>query len=829
MATSRAAGRKRSDRTTKRERAVGARPRGASALWPPPSPGGQPWLDVGLAALGFFLGRSSVAGLLNPFGVAYAAAVVMARPGAAIIAAIGVFLGSLAGQTWLSLVPTALILVVLPPALGAVGADRGGGRRGLVGGLVVLVLSMTIRAAAMAILARDAFALATVAFDAILSAVLTVVFLPAVESLAVPEREPRAGETILFVGVLLASAAAGLSGLRLAGFPVDEVVAAYLVMSLASGGGAGLGAAVGVLVGVVAGLRTGLDPATIGLGALAGLLAGMFSGLGKGGVIAGYLLARLVLGGTGSLPVDIAAALVPAVVAGLLFLATPWRVINRLFIGGLADQGQAGRGPAVVEPADAGRRGGAALDEGTTPVDDWGQPASAGAALRHLAGVFDDVAEAMQEVAAGKAAADDQVAQLFQVVSSRVCERCAVYSTCWKDNFKETCRRLLELWSRAEIGPLGPDDFPRGGRRCLKPAEVTLAVDFLRQNGSLRRSLAQRLDYSRGAMVDQCRAVAGLIAEAVGRDSVNGAAERRLEATLRRSLTRSSVPFDGLDVKLSGELAKVSVRLKRCGNGLLCREVLAPIISEAVGSALAPQWTDCDRHEGAASCLQVFRPRLPLAFLVAVADHSKDGQPVSGDAHLARELEDGHMVLALSDGMGAGVRAARESQTALGLMERLLGAGFPADAAVRTINSVLLLRTTEDTFATIDLAVIDLVTGDAEFTKIGACPSYLVRRDRLLTIRASSVPAGILGAIEVEAERWRLRPGDTLVMLTDGAFGRSSQGGAITPHEAEITRCLRAHAQDPPQALAQAIIEAAGDDGRHQDDLVVLVARVQTR
>lgn len=771
-----------------------------------------------------------MAGLLNPFGVAYAAAVVIARPGAAVIVSAGILLGSLAGQSWLTLAPTALILILLPPTLGAVGADRGEDRRGVVGGLVVLGLSLLIREATAAIVARDGFTLATEAFDAVLSAVLSVVFLPAVESLVAAERRAPAGETTLFTGVLLASAAAGLSGLRIAGFPVDAAVAAYLVMSLASGGGAGLGAAAGVLVGVVSGLRTGIEPATIGLGALAGLLASMFSGLGKVGVIAGYLLARLVLGGNGSLPADIAMALVPAAAGGVLFLFTPWRVINRLFIRGLADYEPTGRETGPDLTMGPGVRATTGLDDDDAVAGSGaGQPAPTVATLRHLAGLFDDLAEAMQEVAAAKAATDDQVAQLFQVVSSRVCERCGVYSTCWKDNFKETCRRLLELWSKAEIGPLGPDDFPRGGRRCLKPAEVSLAVDFLRQNGSLRRSLQQRLDYSREAMVDQCRAVAGLIAEAVSRDGANGAAERRLSAAVRKALARGSISHDELEVKLNGELPKVSLRLKRCSNGLLCRQVLAPVVSEAVGSALTPLWTDCDRHEGTPSCLQVFRPRLPLACLVAVADRSKDGQAVSGDAHLARELEDGHMLLALSDGMGAGVRAARESQTALGLMERLLGAGFPAAAAIRTINSVLLLRTTEDTFATIDLAVIDLATGDSEFTKIGACPSYLIRGDRLLTVRASSVPAGILGDIEVEPERWRLRPGDTLVMLTDGAFDRAGPAGRAAAHEAEVVRCLRGHAQETPQALAQALIETAGDDGRHPDDLVVLVARVQAR
>ncbi|MHB8926735.1 MAG: SpoIIE family protein phosphatase [Bacillota bacterium] len=828
MATNRVAPENQARLIRKRPSGVRVRARSFFAARRAGAAGGGRWLDVGLGALGFLLGRSSVAGLLNPFGVAYAAAVIVARPGAALAAMAGVFLGSLAGQTWLTVLPTALVLVFLRPSLGAAGADRDGPRRGMVGGLVVFALSLLLREATVAAFTREAFAFATAAFDSLLSAVLTAVFIPAVDLLSGRQRRPPIGDQIFFVGVLLAAAGAGLSGLKVAGFAVDAAVSAYLVMVLASGGGPGLGAAVGVLVGVVAGLRTGLNPGAIGLDAMAGLLASMFSGLGKAGVIAGYLLARLVLGGTSGQPADLAAALVPAAAGAALFLITPWRVPSRFVAGGLGeDSSFEPAGPANFQVG-AGRAT-AVPDEEDQPAGGAGQPAPTGATLRQLAGLFDDLAAAMQEVSAAKAAADDQVAQLFQVVSGRVCERCNVYSTCWKDNFKETCRRLLDLWTKAEVGPLAPDDFPRTGRRCLKPAEVTLVVDFLHQTGSLRRTLQQRLDYSREAMVDQCRAVAGIITEAVNRDGLNGAVERRLGMAVRRALARTSVWYDELDVKLHGELPKVALRTRRCPNGLLCREVLAPAISEAAETALAPLWTDCDRHSGAQFCLQAFRPHLPLACLVAVADRAKDGQAVSGDAHLARELDDGHMVLALSDGMGAGPRAARESQTALGLLERLLEAGFPAAAAVRTINSVLLLRTAEDTFATIDLAVLDLNTGDCDFTKIGACPTYLVRGERLLAIRASSVPAGILGDIEVEPERWRLRPGDTLVMLTDGAFGPSDGAGRTATHEAEAMRCLRAHARDGPRGLAEALIGLAGEGRRHADDLVVLVARVQAR
>lgn len=813
-----------------RGRTTGGRVRTLSGPEQTSTVGHRRWAAAALGILGFLLGRSSIAGLLDPFGAAFAAAVVAVRPAAAPVVLLGVLLGSLSGQTWPMVLSNGLILLSLRPAMRAVGLDRDGARRTMVTSLVVLGLSLVMRESTAVVFGGDPFVYASAAFDAFLSAVLTAAFIPALEPLVGGWRRPPAGDRVLFVGVLLAAAGAGLSGLSVAGFPLDAAAATYLVMGLAAGEAPGFGAAIGVTVGTVSGLRSGLDPSAIGLMGLSGLVASVFNGLGKAGVIAGYLTARIALEGTAGQAVGLAKTLVPTLVGALFFLITPSQILARL-VGVEAQT----LGKDVAEPAaspPAGRTPGPLIvndddknDGGSTTASEG--PTLSGDTLRQLAGLFDDLGLAMQEAAAAEGPSDDQLAQLFQVVSGRVCERCAMHSACWKDHFKETCRRLLDLWSRAEVGPLSPDDFPRTGRRCLKPAEVTLTVDFLQQAGRLRRNLQQRLDYSREAMVDQCRALAGIIADAVDREGVNGTAGRRLEAAVRRALARTSVWCDEIRVRFHGQLVVVSLRTKRCSNGLLCREILAPAVSDAAGLALAPLWTDCDRHPGTRFCRQAFRPHLPLACLVAVADRSKEGQAVSGDAHLARELDDGQMVLALSDGMGAGVRAARESRTAIGLLERLLEAGYPASAAVRTINSVLLLRTAEDTFATIDLAVINLTTGDCEFTKIGACPTYLIRGERVMTVRAASVPAGILGDIQVEPERWRLRPGDTLVMMTDGAFGPGRSGGPAA-REAEVTRCLRAHLADGPQGLAEALM-AMADAGDHADDLVVLVARIQAR
>lgn len=80
----------------------------------------------------------------------------------------------------------------------------------------------------------------------------------------------------------------------------------------------------------------------------------------------------------------------------------------------------------------------------------------------------------------------------------------------------------------------------------------------------------------------------------------------------------------------------------------------------------------------------------------------------------------------LSDGMGSGEQAAKESISAVRILERFLRSGVEPATAMKILNSVMLLKSSESWgYAAIDLMCIDLFTGQAGFYKYGAAPSYI--------------------------------------------------------------------------------------------------------
>ena len=194
----------------------------------------------------------------------------------------------------------------------------------------------------------------------------------------------------------------------------------------------------------------------------------------------------------------------------------------------------------------------------------------------------------------------------------------------------------------------------------------------------------------------------------------------------------------------------------------------------------------------------------------------KRGERVSGDSTAQFELEDGTLCLLLSDGMGCGEEARRESALAVRLLERFLRAGVETSGALKTLNSALTLRAeVSESFTTIDLLTLSLRDGAAEVYKYGAAPSYVKRGARVRRITGSCLPAGLQSAdTRPETTGFTLEKGSFFVMLSDGVADVNDDGWLMA--------LLEKFQGDDPQALASAILAAGRERRGGDDDCAVL-------
>ena len=205
------------------------------------------------------------------------------------------------------------------------------------------------------------------------------------------------------------------------------------------------------------------------------------------------------------------------------------------------------------------------------------------------------------------------------------------------------------------------------------------------------------------------------------------------------------------------------------------------------------------------------RPR--AWFRAEAAARSRSKELANGDRCLAFPGAECRYYVLLCDGMGTGLGAAQEGQSAISLLRQMLTAGFPAAHALRTLNSILALRGSAGA-VTVDLAELYLDTGHATLYKWGAAPSWLLRRGSAEKIGTATPPPGLSVTESRETvEKLSLRRGEALVLLSDGVDGEGiSRRSDLTPDM-------------PPGELAAKILEYGR--GKQMDDATAAVIRLR--
>ncbi|WP_294836739.1 SpoIIE family protein phosphatase [uncultured Eubacterium sp.] len=152
---------------------------------------------------------------------------------------------------------------------------------------------------------------------------------------------------------------------------------------------------------------------------------------------------------------------------------------------------------------------------------------------------------------------------------------------------------------------------------------------------------------------------------------------------------------------------------------------------------------------------------------VGFAQFSAEGE-LCGDTVKIINDSKGHSILIISDGMGKGSRAALDGAMGAGLLSKLINSGFGFDSALKIVNSALLVKSNDESLATLDIANIDLFTGKCELFKAGAPASYIIKDGRLTKCELTSMPAGILRGIEFAKRTAVLSLGDSIILMSDG-------------------------------------------------------------
>ena len=433
--------------------------------------------------------------------------------------------------------------------------------------------------------------------------------------------------------------------------------------------------------------------------------------------------------------------------------------------------------------------------------------------LQVACGAMDEVARSVEEVShrlSRHGAAD--IASLYRGCATTVCAACPMRGVCWGLKSEETLAGLNALTPQLQEGTVTAADLQALPVSCRRGD--ALAAHLIREYGAY---LAREEAWSRLRDVQQ-------------------AVEHQFDGVtaLLQGLSKQLQDPNGVDMETSDKVLGVcedygmaveDALCSRDGRGRLTVSILTDQadLPEGKWHTRLAQACDCPlTAPSVATWGERVRVTLtePPRYEVerGVARQICQGETLCGDTVQTADLCGGSLTI-LSDGMGCGGRAAVDSAMAAGIAQRLWQADFAPDAILQTVNAALLVKSREESLATLDVAVIDTHSGRLDLYKAGAATTLLRSKGRISRLENTGLPVGILPDIRFAHTRDTLSEGDVLLLVSDGALC----GGV-----AAVEEILAAHPDGADmQALAQTVVEAAvSAEGEHPDDITAVALRL---
>lgn len=533
---------------------------------------------------------------------------------------------------------------------------------------------------------------------------------------------------------------AALCSFQIGDISIGRIAAVVAVLICAYKGAEAGGAVGGVTAGVAVCLCDSSFAFLMGSYGFGGLMAGVFSHFGRFGCAAALIITNGIATALAALlqPTTIA-PVVEVFIASILFILIPPSLIKKISLT-----------PGIDQSMSADSVKNIILNRLYFTKK----------ALGEVATITDKVSEKLHKL-------ENPPFDLNAAVADRVCRGCTQCIACWQEGFDSTSSALSDMTSLLRKGKrLSLDDVPMPLRTfCPDPQalidSLTSACDEQRrqETGFARNVQLRSIVLDQWSGIEQ---MIGDISSDINRIAVQN---EQTGARIREYLSRRTI----------------SVRTLSCyedesGHILIEISVTPGMYHNLDKTELSFDFSEiCDRDfslptitEQEGGILLVFHERARFKLTCGVTQVCSTGKRLCGDSFKFIEETGGTAMVILSDGMGNGSLAAIDSSMATSLIGRLVSAGVGLEATLKLVNSAMLIKSGDESLATVDICRADLYRGSITLYKAGAAPSYIRKGGKVGFVESSSLPAGILNSVEFQETTLSLDAGDIVLMISDG-------------------------------------------------------------
>ena len=389
-------------------------------------------------------------------------------------------------------------------------------------------------------------------------------------------------------------------------------------------------------------------------------------------------------------------------------------------------------------------------------------------------------------------------------VREAVCAKCSYCESCWEHGDDEAARCFRRL---AEAGIREPAAAPFN---CLKPERVTAEFIRVKRQNAAARALAVRLRNVQALLFSQMKITEELLTRAGAQSRMTY--HRELTRCVTDALGKNCIAVSAAAVS-EGENRRLLIELYMPADS----EPDSAFITEILQDALQKPLECCGTENAGDAKRLLLQSTGGFSVTTAAAQCAVHDDEPCGDCWDTFSDRNGTVYLAVSDGMGTGKNAALDARIVLSSFRQLVQSGMDPAAAAEMVNAIMLTKSGEERFATLDIAQINTDTAAVTLYKYGAGPTFVRRGEHITLCQAATDPIGILPKAVPYTTELHLECGDMLFLLTDGMDDtvfpvirqKILHGGDLQ----ELVHTLCARAPRKP-------------DGSPADDVTVLAAAI---
>jgi serine phosphatase RsbU (regulator of sigma subunit)/pSer/pThr/pTyr-binding forkhead associated (FHA) protein len=205
---------------------------------------------------------------------------------------------------------------------------------------------------------------------------------------------------------------------------------------------------------------------------------------------------------------------------------------------------------------------------------------------------------------------------------------------------------------------------------------------------------------------------------------------------------------------------------------------------------------------------------------------SVSARTIGGDFYDLLELQDGAFAFLLGDVSGKGPAAALLTSKILGIFSAFATAGGSPSETILQLNRVLARRAIGARYAT---TIYARLSGDGalDFCSAGHNPALVFGEDGLRRLDAGGVPVGLFETADYTSSRVALKPGDTIVIYSDGVTEAQNEAGEEFGEARLVEVAQQLHGRPAAEVLTGIVqaVQQFAHGAEQSDDITALIVR----